>query len=62
MSEFVTVYREHRRDPEKFFQFFRMSVDQFDHLLELIYDDLKKQQTNYRECLTPEFQLALTIT
>ena len=61
-SEFINVYRECRRDPEKFFQFFRMSVEQFDNLHALCYAELEKKSTNYRDPLTPEYRLALTLT
>ncbi|XP_011861155.1 PREDICTED: uncharacterized protein LOC105558199, partial [Vollenhovia emeryi] len=44
---------------EKFFRLRRLTVEQFEELLTIIRDDIKKR--SYREFLTPEFRLALTL-
>ena len=51
-----------RDDPKKFAEFFRLSSDQFDFLVELVEDDLTKQSTNFRLYpITPEEKIAVTL-
>ena len=51
-----------REDPKKFSEFFRLSSDQFDFLVELVKDDLSKQSTNFRLYpITPEEKIAVTL-
>nr|CAH7748568.1 unnamed protein product [Callosobruchus chinensis] len=40
--------------PRKFYNYFRMSAGSFFWLLSLIAADITKQNTNYRETITPE--------
>ena len=61
-GEFAHVYKEYRSDPDRFFKLYRMYPNQFDYLLSLVEKDLEKKTTNYREPLTPEFRLVVTIT
>lgn len=46
--------------PDKFFNYFRMSVDTFDYILEAIQDDIKKQ-SNFREVVSPAEKLSITL-
>ncbi|XP_063623699.1 uncharacterized protein LOC134805527 [Cydia splendana] len=48
-----------RGDDSKFFNYFRMSMSSFDHLLKLLEKDLKKQDTNWRKSICPEEKLAI---
>ena len=51
-----------REDPKKFLDFFRLSSDQFNFLIELIKEDLYKQSTNLKMYpITPEEKLCITL-
>lgn len=51
-----------REDNKKFFEFFRLSVEQFDFVLELIRDDIYKESNNRNLYpVTPEEKLAITL-
>lgn len=52
---------ELRKDPSKFYNYFRMSIPTFDHVLELIKNRIQRQNTNLRKCITPEERLAVTL-
>ena len=41
---------------------YRMHVNQFDHLLGLVREDLEKMTTRYREPISPEERLVITLT
>jgi len=48
-----------RRDEVKFKEYFRMSSNQFQQLLSLMKDDIKKKEVNCRESISAEERLAL---
>ena len=48
-------------NPEKFYDFFRMTTEQYKMLVELIGPSIKKQNTNYRLAIRPEERLAIFI-
>ncbi|XP_028132028.2 uncharacterized protein LOC114327552 [Diabrotica virgifera virgifera] len=48
-------------DSEKYRQFLRMCEPQFDELLELIREDITKQDTILRKSISAEYRLALTL-
>ena len=51
-----------REDPKKFAEFFRLSWEQFDFLVELIKDDLSKKSWGVNLYpITPEEKLAITL-
>jgi hypothetical protein len=41
-------------DEEKFHGFFRMNIEQFYRLSQLVAEGIRKQNTNYRRAITPE--------
>jgi hypothetical protein len=45
-GEYWTLYKELADDEMKFYQYFRMSKHQFNHLLQKIEKDLKKKNTH----------------
>ncbi len=56
-GEFQDVVLELRKFPERFYDYFRMSIHQFDELLQQLLPLIRRQCTNYRrpislaECL-----------
>ena len=61
-GEFFVLYPDLRRFEDKFFNWFRMTVKKFDNLLRLIARQIRKQDTNYREAISAEEQLVITLT
>ena len=60
-GEFYTLYPDLRHFPSQFFQLYHMSVAKFDNLLKMLTPWLKKNDVNFRSCISPEHQLVLTI-
>lgn len=60
-GEYHMLFQELRQHEERFYVYFRMTVDCFDELLELIKPDIKKQFTNYRRPIEPAERLAVTL-
>ena len=60
-GEFFTLYQELRQYPDKFFRWYRMSMDQFGFLLGKLRPCLQKQNNNYRESICPEERLVVTL-
>ena len=54
-------YCELRIDKEKFSIYVRMQTDSFNKLLELVYNNLKKLDTNCRLAVDPTTKLFLTL-
>jgi len=55
---FGHLYPDLLEDEEKFHVFFRMNIEQFYRLSQLVGEEIQKQNTNYRRAITPEEQLA----
>ena len=61
-GEYHTLVQEMRaNDPSAHLRYFRMSVDNFDELLAMIEDKIKKQHTCMREPISPGERLAVTL-
>jgi len=60
-NNFLEFYGNIRKHPEKFFEYYRMSVRSFDELLAKIRQHLTKEVTNMRNPLSPEVRLTVTI-
>jgi len=60
-GEFHHLVQELQFHPDKFQQYFRMSQEQFDHILQLIKDDITKQDTNWKKAITPKERLAICL-
>lgn len=56
-GEYQTLMTELRKDPKRFYTYFRMDNECFDHILGLIHNDIEKQLTNFREPIFPEERL-----
>lgn len=46
--------------PDKFYSYYRMNVDTFNYILEAICKDIRKQ-SNFREVVSPEERLSITL-
>ena len=46
-------------DEEKFHGFFRMNIEQLYRLSQLVGEEIRKQNTNYRRAISPEERLAI---
>ena len=61
-GEFVIHYYDLRQDEDKFFGMYRMSVNKFDELLQLVTPLIERQPNNYRESVSPEERLVVALT
>ena len=61
-GEYFTLYREYRQYHDKFFGWYRMTVEKFDELFEMLEPILRKKGSNFREPICAEEQLVVTIT
>ncbi|CAH1993203.1 unnamed protein product [Acanthoscelides obtectus] len=50
-----------RLDEQRFYVYFRMTQECFDEILNLVKDEIRKSDTNYREAISPEERLAITL-
>lgn len=60
-GDFYVLFHQLREDPEKFYNYFRMSATTFDELHGRLKDVLQRQDTFMRECIQPEQMLAVTL-
>lgn len=58
---FFVLFEDLRNDNDKFFNYFRMSMNTFDDLHVRIRDSIQRQNTSFRECIQPIEMLAVTI-
>jgi hypothetical protein len=56
---FSHLYPDLLEDEEKFHDFFRMNIEQFYHLSQLVGEEIRKQNTKYRTAISPEERLAI---
>ena len=60
-DEYFTLYREYRKYDEKFFGWYRMSVEKFDELFEIVEPHLRRQGGYFLELVCAEEMLVITI-
>ena len=60
-SAYMLLYPILLEDPEKFFNYLRMSIASFTELLELIEDDITHKDTNLRKAISPTERLLITL-
>lgn len=58
---FINLFPQLMNDPKKFHQYSRMSYDQFTDLHNLIKDDIKKQNLQFRASVPSEQRLAVCL-
>jgi hypothetical protein len=56
---FCHLYRDMLEDDETFHGFFRMNLEQFYCLSQLVGGEIRKQNTNYGRAISPEERLAI---
>ena len=60
-GEFFMLYRDLRKYEDRFFGWYRMSTKKFDELLGIVRNALQKKCTKFREPISSEKQLVITI-
>ncbi|KAK4883450.1 hypothetical protein RN001_006769 [Aquatica leii] len=50
-----------RKDPKRFHMSFRMTMEEFDYLHQLIENDIKKMNTQFHRAITSEEKLAVCL-
>lgn len=61
IGQFHTLYMKLRLYPVKAFEYYRMSIQSFDELLNLTKDYITKQDTKLRTAISPEERLTVTL-
>jgi hypothetical protein len=61
LGEYHRLIAELRLDADRFHRYFRMSVSQFDTLLEKIQNSVARQDTNFRNRISSAERLAVTL-
>jgi hypothetical protein len=61
IGQFHTLYEELNKYPDKFFQYYRMTQNAFQELLHLIRGYITKSDTRFRNAISPEERLTITI-
>lgn len=59
-GEYFTLCKELKRQPKKFFEYFRMLPSTFEYLLNKTHDKLEKYST-FRKCIEPRQKLTVTL-
>ena len=60
-GEFYNLYLDQWHFPDRFFEHYRMTPQQFDEILHKIAPLIKKNDTNFCKAITPEEKLSLTL-
>ncbi|KAK4884078.1 hypothetical protein RN001_000349 [Aquatica leii] len=61
LGEFYRLVSELRRDPKRFHMYFRMTMERFDYLHQLIKNDIKKINTQFCRAITSVEKLAVCL-
>ena len=61
VGQYHTIIDDLRDDKEKFFQYFRMSHESFQELLDMLRPHIQKADTNMRRCISTEERLAIIL-
>lgn len=60
-GQFHVMFESHRKYPDKFFQYYRMSVTSFDELLFVVCDRIRKNDTHLKKSIEPAERLVITL-
>lgn len=60
-KRFSSFFENLRKYPEKFFDYYRMSLTSFDELLQCIREYISKNNTSFRNAITAEERLTVTL-
>lgn len=58
---FCKMYNDVRQYPDKFFNYYRMSIGTYDKLLQAVGQYLKHEDTTFRMAISPEERLSVTL-
>lgn len=58
---FQIFYNNLKKYPQKFFDYYRMSISSFEELLEKVRSNLTKECTHLRNPISPEERLTVTL-
>ena len=58
---FSHLYLDLLEDEEKFHGFLRMNIEQFYRLSQLVGEEIRKQNTNYKKAITAEERLPILL-
>ena len=61
-GEYFVLYPDLRKYEDKFFNWYCMSTKKFDYLLKMIQRRILRRNTSYREAISTEEQLVITLT
>jgi hypothetical protein len=61
MGHFKDFFENIRRYPQKFFEYYRMSISSFDELLEILRPHITKTTTVFRNPICAEERLTITL-
>jgi len=61
MEHFKDFFKNIRRYPQKFFEYYRMSISSFDELLEILRPHITKTTTVFRNPICAEERLTITL-
>lgn len=59
-SEYKLLFPDLKKDPQKFYEYFRMMPPTFEYILRKVTPKLTKQ-SNFRTCIQPEEKLCITL-
>lgn len=59
-GEYVTLFKDLKKQPTKFYEYFRMTPTTFEYILNRISKRLKKYSP-FRKCIDPEEKLTVTL-
>ena len=60
-GEFQHLFKALKQDEARFKSYFRMSISTFEYVLELVRDNIAKQNTAFRDAIGADERLALTL-
>ena len=60
-GHYHTIMNHLRNDNTKFYNFYRMTQASFDELLILLEPHIRKKDTSFRQSISPEERLAMTL-
>ncbi|KAL3287971.1 hypothetical protein HHI36_002427 [Cryptolaemus montrouzieri] len=61
LGEYHKLVPELRKDPKRFHMYFRMSIEKFDYLHELIEDHLQKENAQLRKAISTAERLTVCV-
>lgn len=60
-KRFIKFYQDIRKYEDKFFGYYRMSINSFDELLNVVRPHITKQETTWKNPISAEERLTITL-